>query len=211
MKTKQAAAPAPTSSANNADIAQQLGAIEKSVAPIVSLTTKTRKQLEARSANVPDELIEQMIQVAMKNGGKVGNTSLDVDATNATLTDVKAALAAAASSRLIAQQMEDDATSKRATVSDEVFSIYTALERLVHTPAGNSLLRTYATMKATVKNRPRKPRKKKTAGTSASGKAQASSEQTSTPAPAESPAEAPVPTPAPAAPVAAAAVGASHP
>jgi hypothetical protein len=212
MKTTKHTSPEASTPPAIADVATQLGTLQKTLSPIVSLTVKQRGQLETRSANVPDALIEQMIEAADKNGGVLAGFSFDTAAASATLTQVKAARAAAASAGQIAQQMADSATSQRVVVADEVFGIYRSLERLVKTPKGNSLLRTYQTMASTVKNRPRKPRKKKTAGTTSSGKkAAASSEQTSTPAPAESPAEAPVSAPAPAAPAAAAAVGASHP
>jgi hypothetical protein len=211
-KTTKHTDPEATTTPATADVQTQLGTLEKSLSSIVSLTKAQRKQLESRSANVPDALIEQMIQVATKSGGTVAGMPFDTDAATDVLTQVKAARAASASAGQIAQQMADSATSQRVVLANRVFGIYRALERIVGTPEGNSLLRTYQTMASTVKNRPRKPRKKKsTVAAASSGKqAQASSEQTSTPAPAESPAEAPVSAPAPAVP-AAAAVGASHP
>jgi hypothetical protein len=213
MKTTKHSSPEASTPPATADVATQLGSLQKALSPIVSLTVKQRGQLENRSANVPDALIEQMIEAANKNGGVVAGFAFDTAAASATLTEVKAARAAAASAGQIAQQLTDSATSQRVILANRVFGIYRAMERLVGTPEGNSLLRTYQAMASTVKNRPRKPRKKKTtAGITSSGKkAAASPEQTSTPAPAESPAEAPVSAPAPAAPAAAAAVGASHP
>jgi hypothetical protein len=206
MSKSKTTSPVPVT---NVDVTGQLGAIEKSLAPIVSLTKQTRKQLEARSRNVPDALIQKMIQIASNNGGLVAGMPFDVDAATAALSNVSNAVAAADSSRTIAQKMVDSSVQQRVVVADRTFAIYRALERLVKTPEGNSLLRTYEDMASTVKNRPRVPRKKKTTEPSASNAT--APEPTAPPAP--SPAQAETAAPAAVAVPAAAAVasGASHP
>jgi hypothetical protein len=166
VKSPQSAAsgsiqPAGTATVSSTGVAAQLAAIEKGLVSIVSLTTKTRRQLENRSANVPDALVTQVAGIAAKSGGVVAGMPLDVNAALAILQDVKDARAAATAARQIAQQMDDYATQQRVVVSDRVFAIYRALGRLVKTPEGNSLLRAYEEMVTTVKNRPRKTRKKK--------------------------------------------------
>jgi hypothetical protein len=113
-------------------------------------------------------------------------------------------VSAVASSRLIAQKVEDDSVQQRVIVADRVFAIYRALGRLVKTPEGNSLLPTYEEMALTVKNRPRVPRKKKPVD----AKVTPTAAPASTSAPEPSPA--PVATPAQAAAVVPTASGASH-
>jgi hypothetical protein len=188
----------------SSNVTDQLGAIEKDLTDVVSLTKQERKQLEARSRNVPDALIQKMIQVARNNGGVVAGMPFDVDAASTALTEVSNAQAAADSSRTIAQKMVDSSVQQRVVVADRAFAIYRALGRLVKTPEGNSLLRTYEDMASTVKNRPRIPRKKKTAESPATTAAATETTTSQAPSPAQAePA-------APAAAAATAASGASH-
>ena len=181
--------------------------IEKGLNAVVSLTAANRKQLESRSTKVPDALILKMIQVAKKNGGLVAGIPFDVTAAQGVLAQVTTLRAGVESSRSIAQKMSDQALQQRVTVADRTFGIYRALERLVKTPEGTSLLGTYETMAATVKNRPRIPRKKKpVASSSAATPPAPAPTPTATPEPPQ--ASAPPPTPEPVA--APAASGASH-
>jgi hypothetical protein len=189
-KSKTVTQPAPVTT--NVDVASQLDAIEKSLGPVVSLTSKARNQLESRSRIVPDALIQKMIQIATNNGGLVAGMPFDVDAANAALTNVSKAKAAADASRTIAQKLVDDSVQQRVVVADRTFAVYRALGRLVKTPEGNSLLRTYEEMTTVVKNRPRIARKKKTAAASATP----ATTSESTPAPAPSPAPVQASTPA---------------
>ena len=202
MSKSKTTQPAPATT--NIDVTGQLDAIEKSLDPVVVLTPKARKQLEARSRVVPDALIQKMIKIAGSNGGLVAGLAFDVDAASAALTNVSTAQAAADSSRTIAQKLVDSAVQQRVVVADRTFAIYRALGRLVKTPEGNSLLGTYKDMAATVKNRPRIARKKNTAESSSPP----ATSPESTPAPAPSPA--PAQASAPAATAVPAASGASH-
>ena len=196
--------PAPVTSSSS--VTDQLGALEKSLSSVVSLTKVARKQLEARSASVPDALIKKMIQIATKNGGVVAGMPFDVDAATATLTQVSDSQAAIDSSRTIAQKMRDSALQQRVQVADHAFGIYRALDRLVKTPEGNALLGTYEEMASTVRNRPRLPRKKTAAKASATTPATATE-----PTPAPEPPQATAPAAAPAATAVPAAGGTSHP
>jgi hypothetical protein len=145
-----------------------------------------------------------MIKIATDNGGVVAGMPFDVDAANAALSSSSKAQAAADASRTIAQKLVDSAVQQRVVVADRTFAIYRALGRLVKTPEGNSLLGTYKDMAATVKNRPRIARKKKTAAPSATPAA------TPEPTPAPAPSPAPAQASAPANVAVPAASGASH-
>ena len=204
MTKSKTSNPAPVASSSS--VTQQLAAIEKSIAPIVSLTKQQRRQLENRSANVPDALIQKMIQIATNNSGLVAGMPFDVNAASTALTQVSEAQAAADSSRTIAQKMVNSSVQQRVVVADRTFAIYRALGRLVKTPEGSSLLRTYEDMASTVKNRPR-VRRKKAAEPSASNAT--APEPTAPPAPSPAQAETAAPA-AVAVPAAAAASGASH-
>jgi hypothetical protein len=196
--TQQAAA------TTNIDVSAQLVAINKTLDPVVNLTPKARGVLENRSRVVPDALIQKMIKIATDNGGVVAGMPFDVDAANAALSSSSKAQAAADASRTIAQKLVDSAVQQRVVVADRTFAIYRALGRLVKTPEGNSLLGTYKDMAATVKNRPRIARKKKTAAPSATPAA------TPEPTPAPAPSPAPAQASAPANVAVPAASGASH-
>jgi hypothetical protein len=148
--------------ATNAEIAAQLAAIERSLGA-VSLPNESRRALEKRLARVPDALIEQVLQIAERDGS-VGNFQLDAAETRAILADVKVALAAAATARVIAQRLVDDAVSKRMPVADVAFGIYKGMRRMVHLPEGNALSGAFEDMKSLVRKqrapaRPRKPAK----------------------------------------------------
>ncbi len=151
--------------ATNAEIAEQLAAIERSLGAVVSLPTRSRRALEKRLARVPDALIEQVLQIAERDGS-VGHFRIDAAEARATLADVKVALAAAATARLIAQRLVDDALAKRMPVANEVFGIYRGLRRLVFLPEGQALQGAFEEMKSIVKKQraPARARKSTKAG-----------------------------------------------
>jgi hypothetical protein len=142
----------------NAEVAAQLAAIERSLGSVVSMPQRERRQLEKQLARVPDALIEQVLRIAEREGGAVANFRIDAAWARATLADAKLALAAAATARLIAQRLVDDAIAKRLPVAHEVFGIYRGLSRAVELPEGNALQGAYADMKDIVKKQ-RAPRR----------------------------------------------------
>jgi hypothetical protein len=144
----------------NAEIGAQLAAVERSLGSVESLTKRARKALDNRSVRVPTPLIEQLLAIVDREGSVCG-MSLDAGEIRAVLADVNDALAAAATARLIAQRLVDDAVSKRVVVADTAFAIYRALSRLTQTPEGNALLGPYKEMRAVVRDQrtPKRPRK----------------------------------------------------
>jgi hypothetical protein len=151
--------------ATNAEIAEQLAAIERSLGGVVSLPTRSRRALEKRLARVPDALIEQLLQLAERDGS-VGGFPIDAAEARATLADAKVALAAAATARLIAQRLVDDALAKRMPVADVAFGVYKGMRRMVLLPEGQALLGAFEDMKRLVKKQraPARGRKSTKAG-----------------------------------------------
>jgi hypothetical protein len=128
-----------------------------------SLGTKDRHRLRSSNAKVPDALVELVCHLAEQSGGNVLGMPYDATQVRATLANVASARTAVAAAQLLLQRMDDELLQQRASVADPTFAIYTALRRLVRTPAGNALAPAYEQMKSIVKNRPVKSRKKKPA------------------------------------------------
>ena len=116
--------------------------------------------MKSRNQNVPDELVEMVSHLAEQGNGSVLGMPFDAAQARATLTQTSSARTNISVGQQTLQRMEDDMIQQRATVADPTFAIYTALRRLVKTKSGNSLAPAYEQMKAIVKNRPRRTRKK---------------------------------------------------
>jgi hypothetical protein len=126
-----------------------------------ALTKVGRRRLRARNEIVPDALVELVSHLAEQGNGSILGVPFDAAAARATLDQTSDARTAILVGKQLLARMEDDLLQRRTTVADPVFALYVALRRLVKTKAGNPLAPAYAEMKAIVKNRPRKPRKKR--------------------------------------------------
>jgi hypothetical protein len=175
-KTKKATPVDPTTS-----VGTQLGAIASNLASTPTLSVKERKTLGDRSRRAPDALIELVLKLAENNGGQVAGIPIDVASARTTLTNVSAATAAAADSRRIAAQMDDDALQQRVVVADRVFAVHMALRRLVNTPEGEPFARASEEMASVLRNQPRLKR-----GKAAEKPAPAAEAVASQPAPSQS-------------------------
>jgi hypothetical protein len=155
MSTSKHDAVAATLASTLAAIIGQLGA--------PSLAADERKRLRKRNENVPDALVDMVIHLADENAGHVLGMPYDTHEARAALAEVSALRTAIAVARQLLQRLEDESVQRRIAVADPTFALYTALRRLVNTPAGNALKPAYSQMQSIVKNRPRKSRSKKAA------------------------------------------------
>ena len=142
-----------------ASVASTLTSIADQISS-ASLDKVDRRRLRGRNEIVPDPLVEMICHLAEQGGGTVLGMPFDAAAARATLAQTSATRTTISVGRQTLQRMEDDMIQQRATVADPAFAIYTSLRRLVKTKAGNSLSPAYEQMKAIVKDRPRKPRKR---------------------------------------------------
>jgi hypothetical protein len=148
----------------NAELARQLRALESSLPPTRLSPRPDRKRVANRARTVPDSLVEQMVALAELNGGRVGLAPVDVASVRARMEEVKAAREAAETCRRLVAHFLASASNVRVSVSDEVFSVYTAMRRIVRMPEGNRLAPAYQQMQETLrKERPIKKKSRKKA------------------------------------------------
>jgi hypothetical protein len=150
-----------TETAPNTSVRDALSTIEGEITTLVTLNRKTRRSLATRSGRVSDVLINIVLQEAEKNGGQIAGITIDVPAAREALAAASESQESADSARRIGDRMEDDAIQHRVVVADRAFAVYTALRRLVHTPEGEPLARTYEEMASTVRKKRPKARAKK--------------------------------------------------
>ncbi len=130
---------ATTTPGSTITVPAQLQLIEQRCGYPDPLTDKVRVASETLVRRVPGSIIERVIALAIRGGGKVAGIAFDPDAAKAALAEADEADAVATAAEMLARRAQDHATSLRAGIAGDASGIRTALRGFVKTKQGASL------------------------------------------------------------------------